>query len=558
MILNVSHSPIPYEVEVIDLSVSHLRDLSAQSHNPLFQERLLSVLKKREHALSAIFCDFLKDTLEEPRYTKFKKLIAESKIDNSSNLKEFQTHLFSLREKIVVLFKDLTEIKLRPLMLFSQFEMKPLYIDSVFKLIPLYKELEHEHRGKDNSLEECAVTLAKWGLFQGAIVLAGKIRDPLKKDHALRAISIELLKNDRLDEALTLAETITDHMHKGYALWKISSELAKTGRLDEAVRLANTIPYAIYNHMALSEIYNESTLPNTFEEQIKLASTITNIAFRNKIFNTIIENKAFKNSKSKNETYLSYLDELDFKGRLLKLIQGGNFQKASELTETIENADTRNRFLAIIANDLALAGKFQEAITLADKIDDERLKEEAFAYIENPDRDATPNLNEKFKFLISAKKFEEAEDLAAHAPYQITKCSGYSIISVELAINGRCDEALLTANKIIDDSFRVKSLAKISSELAKQRRFTEAIKLADSIPHQSYKEWAFGEISTKFAKAGKFEFAIDLANTISFEPFKYTALATISRKLAKAGKPEEAQKIRNEIFQMSSGSWKTI
>lgn len=434
-------SGIPYNEEVIDLSISRLEDLSVPG-NPFFLQRLLSVLKKRERDLLDSFGRSLSLQLNEKYYTKWRKLIVKKqvKIDHAKDLLEFQDHLLSLQRKTIQLFSKLSDKNLENLKLLT--EKQPLFFEQVFDLIPLSRKLKIQFYDMDTTLEEIVMKRATAGLFEVAIPLTLEIQDPLKKDHARAIIAIEMGKRGKINEALTLTETMTEELHRGFVHWKFSVCYAKDGKINEAFKLANTIQYPIYNQMALSEIYDFSS---QHKEKLNPESIRINNNFRDRIF---------------------------------KQIRAKNTPPPCEKKNPVPSIEEEIKSVC----QLIYAGKFQEALTLTNK------------KTLHPD----PQYICRFLCEVSSKlaqhrKFEEARALADTIPRQDYKECAYVNLSTNLAWEKNFSEAMALVKTITNDIFRNSALAEISRAYARFCQFEEAQNATNMIDNIHFKKEAYNK-----------------------------------------------------------------
>jgi tetratricopeptide (TPR) repeat protein len=130
----------------------------------------------------------------------------------------------------------------------------------------------------------------------------------------------------------------------------------------------------------------------------------------------------------------------------------------------------------------------------------------------------------------------------------------YGAISVELARQGKLDEALALARGILNEPEKCCALVTISSELVNQSRIEEAelimqeaSAIAAGIIDNSDKSASLRLIASAMASQGKFEEAMDCARGIQKEVYKCSALQAISAELAKQGQLEKALECNQDI-----------
>jgi tetratricopeptide (TPR) repeat protein len=154
------------------------------------------------------------------------------------------------------------------------------------------------------------------------------------------------------------------------------------------------------------------------------------------------------------------------------------------------------------------------------------------------------------------------------------KNSTLSVISTELAKQGKVEEALTCVRDMSDESYKSRAFSGISSELAKQGKFEEAasamqeaLTCAKGISDESDKSRALSGISSELAKQGKVEEAasamqeaLTCARGISDKSYKSSVLSRISSELAKQGNWALAETTGLEIPKLAQrhSCWKTI
>ena len=113
------------------------------------------------------------------------------------------------------------------------------------------------------------------------------------------------------------------------------------------------------------------------------------------------------------------------------------------------------------------------------------------------------------------------------------KSSALEDISIELAKQGKVEEALTCAMGIRDERRKSSALKDISTELAKQGKVEEALTCAKGVSDESEKSSALLAISIELAKQAKVDEALTCARGISYDNIKWISLQGISTEFAK-------------------------
>ena len=376
------------------------------------------------------------------------------------------------------------------------------------------------HIDKNSSLKDISNELFKQGKVEQALACARSINDNSVKSYQLKDISIELAKQMKMDaaaaviyEALEFARGISSDKDKIGKLQAISTELSKQGKTEEAavamheaLECAHGISDYYDKNSALQDISYELFKQGKFEEALACAHTIKDVY-----------NKRLSNDDFYKNGALHYISiELAKQGKVEEALECANTIKINSIANSFSKVNT----LKDISSELAIQEKYEEAAV--------------------------------------------AMQQALACTRDIADCAGKSTIlrdlSIELAKQGKLEEALECARGISNDYEKNNWLKDISAELAKEGKIEEALECARGISDDIAKSEALRDISTKLAKQGKLEEAasamqeaLACARGISADYDKSEALKDISAELAKQREFEEADSAMQEAIECALG-----
>jgi tetratricopeptide (TPR) repeat protein len=144
------------------------------------------------------------------------------------------------------------------------------------------------------------------------------------------------------------------------------------------------------------------------------------------------------------------------------------------------------------------------------------------------------------KGLYSELQLEVIKECALGINDEFNKSKALSVVSIELANQGKVVEALACARAINPEFDTSTALKRLSIELAKKGEVTEALTCVHDISDESDKNRALQAISSELAKQGKIEESFECARAITDEFDKGNAVKCISIELAKQGKIAES------------------
>lgn len=259
---------VPADISKLILSHLSQKDLNQASLvNKQWAGIAPSVALNREFLLLKSFVEHLAANLDEKHRTKLHDLFSTSKIYQSKNLTALRSGLIDLREKIVILIKDLDTKKLQAALAPVE---KPLFFDKISNLVRIYNEIDQTTHNKWQFAVYIFQSLCQLGCFEKSIQLANTIEYESQKRQAFLVIFRELIKSSKFKD-LKLVKPINDPE----TLLKISDKLAETGQFNKALELAKIIPDFTKRQKALEKIAIEAGKKQEFTLAINVALSIT-------------------------------------------------------------------------------------------------------------------------------------------------------------------------------------------------------------------------------------------------------------------------------------------
>ena len=225
----------------------------------------------------------------------------------------------------------------------------------------------------------------------------------------------------------------------------------------------------------------------------------------------------------------------------LALAKAGQFDRAIQIAQKIENLLDRSLALKEIALALAKAGQFDQAIQIAQKIDEPwrslALEEIAVALVKAGQFDQTIQTAQKIEGALALKEiavalaevgqFYQAIQIAQKIKDALDRSSALEEIAVALAKAGQFYQAIQIAQKIEDALRRSSALHDIAVALAEAGQFYQAIQIARKIMEDEMQAFVLKDIVAALARAGRFDRAVEVAETIDHPITRLQALATI-------------------------------
>lgn len=382
--------------------------------------------------------------------------------------------------------------------------------------------------------------------IEEALLCAHKVADESERNIVLKYICQELAKQDRIVEALENAIGITDESERALAMLSISSELVKQGRMEEAANVdqeiiewASSQVMDAWNASELCKISGELAKYLRFEEADNIMQ------------------KALISAAKPTRT-LNFFRDIAFMNIIDELTIQGKFVEAVFCVPSISELSIRSVCLRSILNELAQESIEQAAILISEALDLKRLKH-------------------NFGLNYGRLEFLSCE-LARHGKIEVSlECAriiseDYMIIrllqsiSNELFNQGSVDnassvlqEALVCANDMENKLMKGGAFSVISKELAKQGKFQQALECTGRIT-EDFVGSALRDISTEMAKQGKVEEALACARAINSATYKSSALVQISGSMAKGERKEESHLVMLEALactrEISNDYWK--
>lgn len=201
--------------------------------------------------------------------------------------------------------------------------------------------------------------------------------------------------------------------------------------------------------------------------------------------------------------------------------------QAVDLAMSLKGETPRVEGLTSISEELAKAGRFDDATKLADALGDKRLDVLASISLE----------------LAKADKLDDAYKLAD--TLEDNRLDALASIGKELAKGGKLDEARKLAETLGDKRASVFSV--ISLELAKAGKLDEARKLAEALGDK--RAGALALLSIELAKAGQFDKARSLAGALGVD--RANSERKINVEMAKQARLANNEKLLGQAKEMS-------
>ncbi|WP_035804550.1 P-loop NTPase family protein [Kitasatospora mediocidica] len=422
------------------------------------------------------------------------------------------------------------------------------------------------------ALARIAAALAAGGEVGGAVSLAHEVvglartvTDPDDQMQVLADVVSVLATAGETRQARELAGTLSLPDHGAWALVEVAGTLVEeAGGCGEAVVLAHEAlqlaPASVdpfrrtrlltFVAMILFEAGQPSQAADLVDEALELAHTATNPAYEASMF-----------------------------GRL-----AGAFRAAGEAGEAVEAAQEavtharavielrRAQFLALAADALAAAGRFDEAVALARSISDhgqevrslvsvaralagagqvERALGLARGLTAHPRVRALTDIAVELAAAgandTAVTLGQEAEDAARGIDDPEQRAGLLAEIADVLIVAGRHGEAAALAREVVaiarvvnDPARQGWPLSAAAGALARAGEVQEARDLARTITDRHSHDMALAYVCAALAAAGHIPDALDLARTITDHHCRAQALATVVTALAEAGRTAEA------------------
>lgn len=179
------------------------------------------------------FLESLVHQLEEPYLTQIKNellLNNLNKVLDSNDFMQLQASLFTCREAILNILKNLDNEKLKKLKFFLKNESKPLFFDELFDLVELYKDIDTLlGEGEGNNLLgfswiiESLKEKRTFNKINKLLDVTQFVSDELKL-HAFKTIATELKIQGLRDKAIGIASTIKASIQREEAIKLIMAE----------------------------------------------------------------------------------------------------------------------------------------------------------------------------------------------------------------------------------------------------------------------------------------------------------------------------------------------
>ena len=429
------------------------------------------------------------------------------------------------------------------------------------------------------------------------------ITSDIEKIYFLQVISSELAKQGKfkdaencLQEAIEFAQIKYDdgwlEYQKGMALIVISSELIKQGKLEKASFIINmafdiALNFKISGEDLLEDISFEFIKLNKFDEAFQCVSSITD---KFKMYNALenISVELFKLNKFEVvfEFAKAITDDIEkihiFQIISSELARQGKFDEALECAKAITSDIEKKYFLQVISSELAKKGRFDKALECiqdifydSDKslvikdISAEMFKQGYYQDAENyikKSLEFTKLISDEFEMNIAYEdislelayqgRFQEAIECARLISDEFIMHNTFNNISVELAKLSKFKEAI-ECSRLISDEFKINiALINISSEMEKQELVEQAtiiLKMAVKSVHKFKDENCLYNFSIELIKQGRFNEGIECADAINDELLKIDILIKISNIMAQFGEIQKSATAIKKVLERAKG-----
>ncbi|MBW1955448.1 MAG: hypothetical protein JRI83_06950 [Deltaproteobacteria bacterium] len=435
---------------------------------------------------------------------------------------------------------------------------------------------------KSSAQEDIAIVYAQIGMYEEAAEVAARIEDPLIQAYAFSHTAEIAWNNLRRETALLLLsgvddpiQRIDDPQKKTYLMTLLSETYAginetekASNSLEEAYQFANQVEddgmraydlTVIGNHFfklgkkakageILSEAYSVAKNIDDAEKQITIMDMIASILAEDDQYD-----KAFEIVKEI-EVNITKAAGPD---RITELYTSmGNFEKAVEIGNLIENPHTRTYTLARISlaawnqgkNDLArriLASSAEVARSIEDaSVKTSALDRVAWGYAD-------------------AAQEETAVELAESIDDKYFKDDALEKISVRYAETGDFEKSIEVIGTVQDNYYKTAAATRVADayltagkQEQAQQLLDQAYELSKEIPVEYQRFRAMAAIAPIYEKLGKHEKAIAVARAIEDDHFRNRALFRIASWYADTREFEKAliwaETIEDPYYQASA------
>jgi thioredoxin-like negative regulator of GroEL len=246
------------------------------------------------------------------------------------------------------------------------------------------------------------------------------------------------------------------------------------------------------------------------------------------------------------------------------------YEKATQFAQTIKSDGTRHEVIVAITSELAIQGRFQEAIALTKQITkDEGQKVRAQAAIlkgyiyqgqfeQGLALTKAFNVNERVSAQVSlaqaalkAGQFEPAQRIAAQISAVDAKLQVMSDTALAYASVGQPEPALALLNQAyqLAQTQKTEQSSSWASYFAQVGAYDRALKIANSLKPEYDRLSARISIARAYSEAGQFTKALEIAKTVpdgELQPFsdipdpKVEVIQNIVQRSLQAGKPDLA------------------
>ncbi len=390
---------------------------------------------------------------------------------------------------------------------------------------------------KATIIARVAVAYADSGRFADAIALAGSIPDPVNRAELFYEISLRYAKSRLFDEALSMTEMITDGAYRALALTEIADEFSKNSQEDMAMQLliqsrqvADTIEEEKYKAIAISQIAVKYMDRSKYIEAFEVAEELKVAEDRESTFSKIAH-KYIEVGQIPEALKIADKIKGDSKNYILREVarKYAEVGQVKESTEIISPMDTISQALVYssIADDFIKADQNEEAagvlnksLLLAESVDEAASADDSFLKL--------ITLAELARQFAEIDKFQEALDISDKLENNWAKAYTLVLIADEYFKTDQkymADQLLLQSIEIaytIDDlAYKLWTIGNIADSYAKADFHDKAIELmvqsqdiVDSDEYVDERDSMLRVISSKLVELGDLANALQIVNEI--------------------------------------------
>jgi tetratricopeptide (TPR) repeat protein len=378
--------------------------------------------------------------------------------------------------------------------------------DEALKVI----ETINNEDARDDALSKVAEKLAQTVRTDEALKVTELIINEETKADALRIVAEELTRAVRIDDARQVVERIKNQEAKDDALVEVAVALARAQGADEALKVVEIINNGESKDDALSEVAKVIARARRVDNALKVVERINNQVSKDNALVEVAEALAQAQGPDEALKVAELINNENAKGDALTKVAlalaiEGRAEKARQVAESIYFGPEKPQVLRRVAMTLAEIGKFTEAQRIAEGISETEEKDIALKHLaEALARDRTRNVADAWQVADLINKEE-------------TKNEALDKMAVDLAKEGRTDEAQRVAEHIYNQQAKNEALGKVAGFLSKLNKVEDAHRVAKMIDDSAIesKDEALTSVAEAFANLGNLSLARETAKGIS-------------------------------------------